>query len=312
MPGASLYGLATVSDRLYAVGAHGRAAGAWSSPDGVQWAPGSGLSSGWLMGIAGGPGGLVAVGCTPGTSAMPCGGPLVERSSDGLAWSPVRIPGSLGMLELDHVVYAFGRFFATGTSPKGSASAAFGTRVAVITSTDGRSWTRVSLPDDRAYMADAVAQTSGRLGVLGGPSVWWTADGNAWHKSALSAGGRTVMCPVPDGAAVVAVGWSSSAVSFLRTADLVHWSAVSTRGAPGGAYPSALVRTDTGYALAIVDAKNNPGILASTDGTSWRGVGPAALTGSPVGGIAFGGRLIVAVALTARDSAVLAYPLPVP
>jgi hypothetical protein len=117
---------------------------------------------------------------------------------------------------------------------------------------------------------------------------------------------------VSDGAAAVAIGWSPSVVSFLRTTDLVHWSAVATRGAPGGDYPSALVQTGTGYALAIIDAKNNPGILVSAGGKSWRGVGPKALTGSPVGGVAFGGRLIVAVATTTRDSAVLAYPLPVP
>ena len=189
--GSSLFGASVAGDRLFVFGGHGKAAAIWSSVDGTGWSSGSGLPPGWIMGLAAGPDGLVAVGCAAGTTASPCGGPVVVRSADGNAWTRVRLPSSLGITALDRVVYAFGRYVATGTTCWAAVSASCATRMAVITSTDGLAWTAAALPDDRAYSADAIVATEGRLGIAGGPSIWTTTDGRTWRKDALATGGAS-------------------------------------------------------------------------------------------------------------------------
>jgi hypothetical protein len=307
VPGSMMFGAAAVGDRAYLFGAAGATAAVWTGTDGSTWTAAQGLPKGWVSGLAGGPGGMVAVGCRRGTTAIPCGGPLLLWSADGLSWSQVAVPADLRMAALERVVWTGSRFIVAGTACTTATTPGCSALMAVITSADGRNWSRAVLPDNRAYESLAIVSAAGRVGVLGMNSVWWTKDEVTWTKDAQVADGAEIMVSVDEGASATAAASTLKGIVILRSTDLVHWSAVAPPSLSHGSYAWALLRTGSGYVMVASDANGLSQILASPDGVAWRDVGPAK---APLG--VAGGALTVDTVIVATDSGSLSFPLPLP
>jgi hypothetical protein len=172
-----------------------------SSPDGVHWSAARPLSLTGLsdeieiVGLAESPGGLVAVGeYPPGT----CGGPDTFagfwHSTDGTTWTRVQQPAAMAAAGISSLNGGPSGFIATGRRSDDTS--------VIWLSADGASWHPAGLPTvskgkivlDGGYsvpgglvLAGAIVGPPGCGGISEiHPAVWWSADGTAWTREALS------------------------------------------------------------------------------------------------------------------------------
>jgi hypothetical protein len=142
-----------------------------------------------------GPSGLLAVGRYPGAA---CGGPAtidaLWTSTDGLKWSLVQPSADFASASIYWVDGASSGFIASGIEKDGTTQATW-------LSDDGRSWRVVPLtgPAFGKFVLDGAANFAGGYVISGAvlkdsgcgqtwvtPSLWWSADGKSWTRSALA------------------------------------------------------------------------------------------------------------------------------
>jgi len=155
-------------------------------------------------------------------------------------------------------------------------------------STDGRHWTRSTVPDLPPGVAFVQAAMFGDTMVIRGQSstsvddvtyfVLWSSDGRTWHRSSVAfpalAFPRDLACTV--GACLITMrpydtDTPSSTQVALRSTDGQHWTKL-TIGVPapnGDAWIGSLRATPNGF-VALGGAASP--VLLSTDGTKWRSV----------------------------------------
>jgi hypothetical protein len=185
-------------------GPDGSSAGivATSSPDGLHWTAtrpmdvsGLGVTD-HMTTVVEGPAGLLAASMyMPGA----CGGPAsidaLWISPDGLTWTRVQLPDDFVSASVYRVDAGSTGYIAEGTLKDGNTQA-------VWLSKDGRSWSRAALP--KAAIGEVILQGATDFSggyVLSGairgdegcggyryvtPSLWWSADGQAWTRSKLN------------------------------------------------------------------------------------------------------------------------------
>jgi hypothetical protein len=251
----------------------------WSH-DGLHWSSGRRLDWSGLdgevsvVGIVEGPGGLLAIG---ERSSGTCGGPptigALWTSADGASWRRVPLPKDWHGSRVATVDAGSTGYIATGTLSDGATPAAW-------LSSDGRSWhvTRLTGSTFGTFKVNGATNFAGGYVIAGavlGPdgcggaasltgSLWWSADGNSWARSALpgasSAADASMNVRRIDDRALVAVETASDASGDpLQQAwislDGHRWSSV--------AVPSDLVQlriiTDGSHGVIVVDPVENAG-----------------------------------------------------
>jgi hypothetical protein len=226
----------------------------WRSSDGLTWQPLSAaelapFSRVSVASIASGPKGLAAFGLHD-----PLGSPagtfdsVVFHSTDGLHWSSAAFPDqntSSGM-PVEQVVATANGFVAVGESapwystdglkwtqarmPAGSTVyaryAAAGSAGIVATSfelsptpyamwvsADGRTW-KTALTSPYTVGSSWIAGDGDQILVISGPSVYWSADGKAWHR-----GNSTPGMPAADIVGTTSLAWIFSSTVIAVSPD---------------------------------------------------------------------------------------------
>jgi hypothetical protein len=234
-----------------------------TSPNGRDWAVRSfqtnGLSD--YTGIAYGNGVFVAVG--PGKHK-------VRMSENGLDWgAPER-----GSFALYDIAFGEGRFVAVGD--------------AILTSVDGRSWTRIR----PISTSKAIAYGNSRFVALGeNDRVWVSGNGRRWTNYLVEVPG-TFKDIVFNGNVFIAAEEDVTADRIWTSSDGVTWSP----SAPTSFIVNGLARARSNVIVAVGEdpAATLPGrIHVSPDGLGWPG--EPATAPRPLNAAAYGRGWIVAV-----------------
>lgn len=211
--------------------AHGRAA-VWTSTDGRSWtrvqdpalAAGSLIdtmedpASGGMSDIAAGPAGLVGVGSTCQPNPVGCS-PAVWFSTDGTAWQRATLPtlgGGLGSVIATPTGYVAtgGEACDTSARPSGACPGL------VLTSADGRTWTRVPFPQDGELGTITAVGDRLFLTAQGATTgVWVSQDGTSWAPAAIQ-GGIAPTEPSPE-----AIRWRLAARDGVAVMFAPSWTA---------------------------------------------------------------------------------------
>ena len=192
--------------RACAPGFHGAV---WTSKDGVTWsrAPDDRIFRGALIQAvtAGGPG-CVAVGLWD----------RVWYSSDGVTWDRASVPTAQRPVSLTDVVASGDRLVAVGWSGSG-----IRTEPVIWTSTDGMTWTDVTLNEEVFPLGSSVETVEGRRGFIAVGSeskkarsaVWTSADSVTWHRVPADQEAFVSRVPSPSDIATSLGLWSVTAGS---------------------------------------------------------------------------------------------------
>lgn len=163
-----------------AVGPHGHV---WTSPDGLSWTKHqAGFRKGYLTSVAYGSGRFVAVGV----------GGVIVTSTDGITWhrrtaKPVGQVNPLGLSP--RITYGPAGFVVVDDRT-------------ILTSPDGKSWTRMSVPD--SYYLQSVTYT-GSAYVAVGDVILTSPDGVTWTLQNAPAT-RVLYGVVSSGSTILALG----------------------------------------------------------------------------------------------------------
>ena len=234
-----------------------------SSPNGRNWTVQSFQTNGVsdYTGIAYGNGVFVAVG--PGNHK-------VRTSDNGLDWGPAQ----RGSSALYDVAFGEGRFVAVGD--------------AILTSVDGRSWTRVR----RLSTSKAIAYGNSRFVALGEDDrVWISRNGIRWTNVLVNLPG-TFKDIAFNGNVFIAAEEDVTTDRMWTSTDGLFWSPAP----PTSFIVNGLAGARDNIIVAVGEdpAATPPGrIQVSPDGLNWPGL-PEAVR-HPLNAAAFGRGLIVAV-----------------
>lgn len=244
--GATIYASAQSPTQMVFVGGAGLIA---SSPDGKAWTRRSSGTTATLYGVAYGAGRFVAVG-VQGT---------ILSSADGVVWAAERHPYT-GVLapDINGVTFAGGRFVAA------SRSFGSGGDDNIITSTDGRAWTRRTV-DRAGFQMQFIAYANGQYLAGGGGILMISSDAVSWRT--VWTGQNWLYAAAHSGSRWVVSGTDGQ---LLTSTDGVTWT------------PGATGQRQTLYALgyrggrflgvgsnAFTITGNNASVFASTDGLAW-------------------------------------------
>ncbi len=183
------------------------------------------------------------------------------------------------------VVWTGSRFVAIGTSLDG--------RFAFLTSSDGKTWKRVSDGGSGSLPGSLAAGPGGLVAVgtiNGRPASWTSTDGRVWRRH------RSAFPPAPDGSRpdedwvqvtdVVATGNGWLAVGrrdpacqvncgltprrayVWTSADGSRWVRVADQDAFEGGGMNAVAHGDAGF-VAVGDASGHAAVWTSPDGLKW-------------------------------------------
>ena len=254
---------------------------ATSSADGLSWTAPRGIALTGLddridiVKVVEGPAGLVAVGQVPqGT----CGGPstvgALWTSTDGHAWHRVALPKAFSAVQVDMLDAGSAGYIASNPTYDNTAPV-------VWLSQDGRTWrsTPLSRSTFGKVIVDGTTSFAGGYvlagavvgeGGCGGPalvtpSIWWSADGDAWSRSPLS--GATpkdnaymTVSRISDHAVVANARTYDAATDSMShqvwlTGDGRHWAPVAA--------PSTLndnrILTDGARGMIVLEPVDNVG-----------------------------------------------------
>jgi len=184
---------------------------------GVTWAPATGERTGRLL--TAGPGGFVRA---------DFGIPVVHFSVDGAAWEDIELPEADGFVVSQALVSTDAGWLVVAVDT-GDATIAW-------TSADGRSWTKIELPDElQRNHVDVVSGTSGYLALTRvefgatADQLWWSTDGVIWGLLAPS-GLPETMPDTIEGHASGFIGWDSASavpigdsLTVYTSVDGVDW-----------------------------------------------------------------------------------------
>jgi hypothetical protein len=327
--------LATSGDHLYMAGISGttgsRVFHVWSSANGTDWTSlaVTGVETDFVprAAVGDGSGGLIVVGeLTPSEAVVP----QIWHAADGhtfvktsLDLSNLALGTASGSGEIVAVAATSGRLVAFGDHDFVSLDKSVGEVRALDAwhSTDGKSWTRVDLPESNGYQARSMTAWGGGFAALASqPSdpeyaVWTSPDGIAWHRAGNpSAFGAASMVAIPGrlvvvgsrrdaGRGMVPAAWSS--------VDASSWTESAAPVTGFGATFDAAAVVD-GNIVAIgashvagTDASAGaspslpplvpPSAWISTDGSAWQPLGDIPLYQPYLTSMAaFGGRVVIA------------------
>lgn len=138
-----------------------------TSPDGINWSVGTGIStSNYCYSVAYGGGRYVAVGATSGTSSAGS----ISTSTDGKTWVDVT---PAGVVALYSVTYGNGQFVAVGLG---------GT---IVTSRDGATWTTAK--SNTAFTLNTVKYGGGQFVAAGSTATYLSStDGTNWQNNSVA------------------------------------------------------------------------------------------------------------------------------
>ncbi len=226
--------------------------------------------------VVAGPTGMVAFGQARATL-----GTVVWVSSDGRAWENIQQPSdAFGGGVPTHVVSGGPGYVALGWD----ISIESGTRRAVWTSADGRTWSRDPDPTGQFGVVDIIGMSSadGVVVVLAseaggaGATTLRSADGFAWERSAAPAG----LVPGVSGlassvAGFVAFGSTDRPATAWHSADGRSWSTATVQSdGPGDPTAGRVIEHVVGSGPRLVvqgQGKSNDNFIwTSTDGRRWR------------------------------------------
>ena len=240
---------------------------------------------------------------------------VVWRSSDGLAWT----------LEPRAAVFDLARI--SGLATDGRTLVAVGARMldstiepgnvdphgAAWTSTDGRTWTRVT---GMPWLSSIVHAEGAFLALTEsevGTGIWRSVDGRSWSQvagqGAFGPGIVQALAATPVG--LVAVGWmgvdpdSQAAVSW-QSVDGVTWTRAPTQDSLDGASMTSIAVSGSTI-VAVGDRPDAAAAWWSTDGLTWSPSGSSILdvTGGSVDRLVSGNRGLIATGIvegTASDT----------
>ncbi|WP_067455110.1 hypothetical protein [Actinomadura macra] len=251
-----------------------------------------------IRSVAAGPGRVVAVGSTNGTTA-------VWSAPDGRRWARAQFPGSGGWLS--EVAYGAQGWLAVGRTSGASPGPL------AMTSPDGASWTKAPFPAGPA----PAAVTAGPVGyvAVGTGAAWRSTDLTTWKRSDID--GNPVNVSATAGG-YVAVGGREKAPAAWTSPDGLKWTQAKLSVSPPAGSPVPVTGTGppTAGPLAEVAARGNTVIalgqagslpLVSADGgATWT---PRALGGATsVTAVAATPKGFVAAGATGGDAAVWTSP----
>ena len=251
-PTGSILRMAAMDGRLYAFGVVGsqscgqQGQGAectgppvaeWTSPDGRDWrrvALGGAFSNATLQAVAGGPGGVVAVGELGGV-------PKVWFASDGERWATEAIPSLVGGALSDVVAYPGGWVVAGSTRARTSQSP--DALPKIWASSDGSSWSqsRIGMSRDahggvaRLGIAGGVLfaigdATSSTPGIAGTGYEWTSRDANTWELAPVDDGAPSSDI-ISDGVHGISAQWMrGDRLGFATFREPSHWDPMTAVG----------------------------------------------------------------------------------
>lgn len=259
---------------------------ATSSDDGVSWSAPHSIDLAGLddridvAAVVEGPAGLLMVGdYRPGT----CGGPpwvaALWTSVDGRSWQRVQLPKTFTASRVETVDAGSAGYIASGTSPDGVTPT-------VWVSPDGRSWHPIPVggPTFGKVIVNGATSFAGgyviagaRLGPdgCGGatsltPSLWWSADGNAWTRSSLTgaspaADASMTVSRISDRALVaIASTYHASSDSTTKqvwlSADGRRWTPIAT---PSDLIGSRILTDGTRGVIVVDPIDPGPQLIAT-------------------------------------------------
>jgi hypothetical protein len=250
----------------------------WRSADGVTWTASD--TQGWdwgdahVIGIAGGPEGVVAIGAGAGCALPGDGAPIVLHSDDGSEWERVT-PSAPAPSSLSDVVAFSGGFLLAGSIgelPCTNVGGYVGTAAAAAwVSTDGVTWTAATLDGAEPVRGGRLWEIAvGSEGVfaLGYASPieeydwhgatmsgWASTDGSAWTYLGevgdelpfmrepflpdLVSDGTRMLALVPDGHDAIELAAWTSLDGFTWTRLSITGDQVPARSQPEAALPVA-------------------------------------------------------------------------
>ncbi|WP_183099361.1 WD40/YVTN/BNR-like repeat-containing protein [Nocardioides pelophilus] len=255
--------------------------------------------------------------------------PIALRSRDGLTWERVEVAGFTDAVELTDLEVVGGRIVAAGDYRTLANPGSGGFEARVWTSTDGRSFDEVTLPDvpdyqgydDESYVGDVVT-TDGVLlasGRIGDDAVIWQSDdaGDSWAR---------VTDPILDDVysisgleavgSVVVASTSGTDTSAIRSTDGGRtWAAVTALPLEGEAegWAPLWVGADRFFTLTGIDdmswsrpevcyadleqcgyeRRPQPRLVTSEDGAIWSAVDVPGSEVDEVAGTADGRTLVM-------------------
>jgi hypothetical protein len=305
---------------------------AWTSADGLTWAPlASDAVVPLMRAVRGGSPALVAIGVTcsgaaPGPGAS-CAMGAASTTSQGLHWQALEwraADPAFGTPQTSGPNATGYGFLVTAASGghgldvlAGSAVKLQGTQLgtpagaAVATSTDGHSWMWRVLAGGQPAAASISAIAAGGSGLVAvgfgdsvaQPTVWLSADGSTWQilpaNSAMASGELDSIAAGPGG--YVVVGRDGPDAAAWTSVDGTTWRRAPESPALAEAWMTRVVWTGSAYLAVGRTSAGDGAAWLSSDGSAWTGLDvTGAFKGTPiVAGAALGSHLV----LVGQDSA---------
>lgn len=214
---------------------------------GGPWQAATGITAGSYQAVVAGGPGFVAVGTDQEVGGV---SGVVATSIDGFSWTET-MPGAMTGATIGGLAAGPARLVAVGQVAG---------QPAVWTSSDGRTWTRISSPPTGGTLTDVAQVDANWIAVgrgAGRAMAWTSSDGTAWRPVPAGAGldGSTVDRIEAVGSEFVALGQSTprDGAAWLSV-DGTSWSRLDTGDIFNRANITAVTSIDGRLVLFGVDA----------------------------------------------------------